>query len=726
LTVVSKAPNRLLLSVTAPVKTVEAAFHVKMRVYQHPTEARTFYAPDVEPSVPSTCPIIEIGGLENYHLPKPGVRITPIPNGPTPYTGGGSRSGFFWTTDFRHAYAPGVSLNGAGQTIGLVEFDGYDSGTMQGFQSTYNASSVPLTNILIGGFDGSVLGGGVGENDLEVLLDLQMALSMAPGLHQITVYETTNSANELFNEMAFPSQGEPFAYQISCSWSITVSNVIVHQVLAEMAAQGQSFFQASGDSGAWCDGIPQPSDDPYATIVGGTDLFMTNSDWGSEAVWNTNKGSGLHASGGGISTNFSIPFWQQGLSMSANGGSTTNRNTPDVACVADNINLMFGVGNPSDFTSASGTSAAAPLWAGFMALVNQQAVSNSVPRVGFANPAIYAIGTGASYSSTFHDITSGANTNGTCGFDAVSGYDLATGWGSMTGSNLINALVSPCSAPTLSSPQIVSGGDFEFTATGTSGSSWSVFASTNAIDWSEIGSVTLTGGSANYTDSSASSYTNRFYMVSQGGCSSKAVGFTHVTVPADGEAIIANQLNTTNNNVSPLLDSQLLDGNHDGVTLYKWVNGSGYTTLTVETRINGGWSGTAATNTTLNPGEAALMTNPFPSALVLTFTGALEAGDGLQVSLPTGWNMVSSIVPQPGAVDTNLGLTEVNGDVTEIYDSSVSGGYDVYTGDSTKSPPWDAPTGKPPGPTVGIGEGFWYENNGASTKTWTQRYFTRE
>jgi hypothetical protein len=84
-----------------------------------------------------------------------------------------------------------------------------------------------------------------------------------------------------------------------------------------------------------------------------------------------------------------------------------------------------------------GTSFAAPMWAGFMALVNQQAVANGNPTLGFANPAIYNIGVGSSYNSDFHDITSGSN-----GYPATVGYDLATGWGSPTGAALINALAS--------------------------------------------------------------------------------------------------------------------------------------------------------------------------------------------------------------------------------------------------------------------------------------------
>jgi subtilase family serine protease len=90
-----------------------------------------------------------------------------------------------------------------------------------------------------------------------------------------------------------------------------------------------------------------------------------------------------------------------------------------------------------------GTSIAAPLWAGFTALVNEQAAANFNSTVGFLNPAIYAIAKGPNYTNCFHDITLGNNTNSnsSTAYFATTGYDLCTGWGSPNGTNLINALM---------------------------------------------------------------------------------------------------------------------------------------------------------------------------------------------------------------------------------------------------------------------------------------------
>ena len=149
------------------------------------------------------------------------------------------------------------------------------------------------------------------------------------------------------------------------------------------------------------------------------------------------------ASGGGFGTNYALPSWQQGIDMGRNGGSTSLRNSPDVACVAESIWLVANNGEQYD---TAGTSASAPLWAGLAALANQQAAANGQPPIGFINPALYSIGKSSRYASTLHDTAVGNNTNTCCGtnrFYACPGYDLCTGWGTPIGSNLISALLAP-------------------------------------------------------------------------------------------------------------------------------------------------------------------------------------------------------------------------------------------------------------------------------------------
>ncbi len=317
-------------------------------------------------------------------------------------------------------------------------------------------------NILIDGFSG---GTGYNGGDPEVCLDIYMAISMAPGLSNVLVYEGNQSTDDVLNRMAT----DDAAAQLSCSW-VFDSDDNTDQIFQQYAAQGQTFFQACGDWDAYSGPVLAPADDPNITIVGGTFLSTAGplGAWTGESVWNRGNGIGT---GGGISTVVPIPSWQQGVNMSVNGGSTSMRNVPDVAMVAENVWVIV-TGSPGT-QAYGGTSVGAPLWAGFTALVNQQASQNGQAPVGFVNPAIYSIGQSTNYTNCFNDITAGNNTSPSSptNFYAEQGFNLCTGWGTPTGSNLIDALLVPADALVIS-PQ--SG----FTAVGPIGGPFNVTSQT--------------------------------------------------------------------------------------------------------------------------------------------------------------------------------------------------------------------------------------------------------
>src|ERR1035437_4070636 len=128
-------PNRTLVDVSGAAGDIERTFQVRLHVYQHPTEGRTFYAPDAEPSLDLAVPVLTVSGLDNFALPHPAGRsafpirkLSEIPPSPEPLATGGGPRGSFIGRDFRAAYAPGVSLDGAGEAVGLLEFDGYYPG----------------------------------------------------------------------------------------------------------------------------------------------------------------------------------------------------------------------------------------------------------------------------------------------------------------------------------------------------------------------------------------------------------------------------------------------------------------------------------------------------------------------------------------------------------------------------------------------------------------------
>jgi len=503
LTVRGTHANRMLLDVTGAVAEVEKAFHMTMQVYAHPQEVRTFFAPDAEPSLAAGLPVLDVSGLDNYTLPHPmGLRRKPLESDPnaTPRAGSGP-SHSFWGKDFRNAYVPGTSLTGAGQAVGLVELDGYFTSDITRYENQAGVRNVPLQNVLIDGFNGVPTSRISGSGNEEVALDIEMAISMAPGLAKVMVYEaspngTTATIDDLFNRMATDNQ----AKQLSCSWGFDI-DATSQQIFQQFAAQGQSFFLAGGDAGAFNGPVDQPADDPYITIVGGTSLTTTTSGtWTSETTWN--------GSGGGISTIYPIPAWQQGIDMSVNQGSTSMRNLPDVAMIADNV---WDIADNGQSFAVVGTSVAAPLWAAFTALVNQQAATTGQPPVGFANPALYAIGQGPDYRSCFHDITTGNNTSSSSPnrFYAASGYDLCTGFGTPNGTSLINALLAPPTEPLLIMPPLgftsqgpvggpftVTSETYTLTNAGTAPLSWSLVNPSSWLNVSPTSGTLQPGGPA--------------------------------------------------------------------------------------------------------------------------------------------------------------------------------------------------------------------------------------
>ena len=437
LTVVGKHSNRLLLDLNGSVADIEKALHVKMLVYQPPDEARTFYAPDTEPSLELAVPVVHIAGLDDYRLPHP-ANLKARSDGnnqaiPQPNAGSGP-GGTYQGKDFRTAYLPGVSLTGSGQALGLLEFDGYYTNDIAAYESRGDLPNLMVTNVLLDGFLGTP-----GTNNFEVALDIELALSMAPGLSKLIVYEVgpQGVADDGLNRMATDN----LAKQLSSSWLWgTGDDPIADQIFQQFAAQGQSFFNAAGDVDAYTGAIPFPADNPYITVVGATALTTTSGGaWSSETVLNSGNGRG---GSGGISPTYLIPAWQQGINMTTNGGSTTYRNSPDVAMVGNNVSVIWNNGQTNTY---NGTSCSTPLWAAFIALANQQAANYGQPTVGFINPAIYGIGQGTNYLSCFHDITSGNNTNrnSPTRFFASPGYDLCAGWGTPASQALIDVLEPP-------------------------------------------------------------------------------------------------------------------------------------------------------------------------------------------------------------------------------------------------------------------------------------------
>ena len=445
LSVVGGSRDGMEVQVKGPVSAIESAFHVNLLTYQHPTENRIFYGPDREPTTDLSFALWHISGLDNYSIPHPlyvkksdyakahGISPESVI---THATTGSGPSASFLGSDMRAAYYGGTALTGAGQNLGLFEFLGTDLADLTTYyKNAKQTNTVPITLLSTDGTSTSCVDSRAGHrcDDTEQTLDMTQALGMAPGLASLVMY-VGSSDTAIISSM---TTHNPLPTTIGCSWGWTPADPsTLDPYFQKMASQGQNFFAASGDSSTWSSrNEAWPADDANVVSVGGTDLVTASAagPWKSETAWVD--------SGGGVSPDkIGIPSWQQlaGVINSSNKGSTTLRNGPDVSA---NANFTFYVCADQTTCTANdygGTSFAAPMWAGYIALVNQQLKTNGFSTIGFINPYIYGFGVSSSYGTDFHDITSGKSGS----FSAVTGYDLVTGWGSPNGQGLINALVA--------------------------------------------------------------------------------------------------------------------------------------------------------------------------------------------------------------------------------------------------------------------------------------------
>ena len=432
LKVIGGSRDGMEVQVVGSVDKVERAFHVTMRNYKHPTENRTFFSPDREPTTDMAVKLWHVSGMDNFSIPKPKyVKRTDYAaaNGVSPdavvshaITGSGP-SGSFLGSDMRAAYYGGTALTGAGQHLALFEYYGTDLADLTTYYKNIGQTNkVPVTLISTDGTSTACLAKS-NCDDGEQELDITQAIGMAPGLAGVEMYVgSTDTA--IISAMTTHS---PLAMTIGCSWGWTPADAsTLDPYFEKMAAQGQSFFVASGDNSTWTksgNAEAWPGDDAHIISVGGTDLVTTKGGgaWSSETAWVD--------SGGGISPDkIAIPTWQQtaGVITSTNKGSTTLRNGPDVSA---NANFSFYTCDNQTTCAAGtygGTSFAAPMWAAFIALANQQAASAGKAPMGFFMPKIYSSNVTSAYATNFHDITSGKSGS----YSAGTKFDLVTGWGS--------------------------------------------------------------------------------------------------------------------------------------------------------------------------------------------------------------------------------------------------------------------------------------------------------
>ena len=291
------------------------------------------------------------------------------------------------------------------------------------------------------------LTGGEEEQDTEIVHAVAPDATIREVLVSEAALATPAKAITAFTAALHRAIGEADVISISVSlgehFFTKAEAASFHRVLELAQARRVTVVAATGDFGASSDPsfdggpvkeVSLPASDPLVLAAGGTTLTASTSTgrYEGETAWNTlpsEPGGHSSASGGGFSHLFTRPGYQDGIP-----GTGAMRGVPDVSADAGFYSGMAIVVSDSTqylIGDATGTSAAAPVWAALVALADQRAGHD----LGFVNPAIYRIAESPAYSAAFHDVTSGNNTVQDppvtiAGYQAASGWDPVTGWGS--------------------------------------------------------------------------------------------------------------------------------------------------------------------------------------------------------------------------------------------------------------------------------------------------------
>jgi len=474
LQVTAAVPGSTLVDARGTVAAVQQALHTQIGHYREPG-GHEFFANDTAPALPSSLAanIAGVQGLNNRHQrhhPAVQPRVCPPTCAGTPYTPTQLRTGFGLTT------APLTTLTGTGQTLGLLELDDFRQANINGYDTTYSLPALTPQRQVVD------FGAGISNaGEMEVELDIEVMHALAPGA-TILVFEGPNSdqgVNDTYGCMVDPNAGTSngpcpnqgsgiTAPSNSTSWGLCEfvqgqgETNTLGAIFAQAAAQGQSFFAASGDTGAydcypdtsgiWVD---SPASDPNVTGVGGTKLFLNpDNSYNSEIAWPAEPQS-FYGSGGGKSIYLPKPAWQTGPGVDVSANAP--RQVPDVSLDADPVTgySVYTCANSSGSCTGSGaklrplggTSAGAPAWAAFTAVYNQYAAGQAKPNLGFANPTLYGLASCAQPFTPFNDVTTGNNKEDTAlGYSAGANYDMVTGLGSLRASDLAQDAAGPPSS----------------------------------------------------------------------------------------------------------------------------------------------------------------------------------------------------------------------------------------------------------------------------------------
>ena len=430
LTVAERSVAKRSVLLTGTVENMQKAFGTSLARYQAPEGAYRGRTGSITLPANLQGVVTAVLGLDNRPAAKPHLRTAHA----------AAVSAGLSPAQVAQMYNFPAGADGAGQTIGIIELGGgYRTSDLNTYFSRLNIKTPAVSSVSV---DGGANTPGVDTNaDGEVMLDIEVAGAVAPGA-RIVVYFAPNTDQGFHDAIAtavHDNVNKPSVISISWggpedTWTQQAANAML-AASTDAAAVGVTVTAAAGDDGA-TDGVADnklhvdlPACLPPVLACGGTRLDTSKGKISSETVWNelaNNEG----ATGGGVSRIFALPTYQSSAGVPPHPETKfVGRGVPDVSGDADPV-TGYQVRVDGKNMVIGGTSAVAPLWAGLIAVINEQLGRP----VGFVHPALYRIGT-----SAFRDIATGNNG----GYQATTNWDPCTGFGSPNGSALLKALQGP-------------------------------------------------------------------------------------------------------------------------------------------------------------------------------------------------------------------------------------------------------------------------------------------
>lgn len=621
--------SRNAIHFSASVGQLESAFHTQMHFYN--VAGVRHFAPSTALSVPAAlAPVVStIGNLTDFR-PRP----MHVPARAS-FTSGQTGNVFFAPGDIAVAYdMNGLyqgGANGAGQTIAILGQSYVKIADAEAFYSAAGITRTPPNMVLVPGTgnDGTTVARDESESDL----DLEWSGAMAPGADVAFVYVGNGSNFSVYDSAQYAIDQKignilSMSYS-SCETELSASNLTTLEgILAQAAAQGQTFMAASGDQGSTaCSGdknlttaqqqavvVNYPASSAYVLGVGGTEITSANSTSSNSTYWSSTSGTdvvtslkqyipeiawnddssqyGLSASGGGTSTLVKRPSWQAGVPGIASG---SYRLVPDISfysspnnpgylyCTSDtsqwqksspvqqaSCNSGFRDQATGDLNIAGGTSFATPIFAGMLAVMNQQL--NYTTGQGLINPKLYQLAANsATYGAAFHDVTSGNNNctagstycSSTTGYSAGTGYDEVTGlgsvdvgkltaaWGANTGASAALIATTTTVTPSNATPKTGDSITFAIKVTAADSSTPTGNVTLQIDGGTKYGGTTVTGqvlasGSVSYTTSFSAAGTHQVvaqYAGDTAHASSTGVGQVSIAVTSSGKGTFSMAFN---------------------------------------------------------------------------------------------------------------------------------------------------------------------------------------